>query len=130
MTTSPSEPQNPPPPRPLLRSRDDRVLAGVAGGLGRWLDVDPVIFRVTFAVLTLFGGIGVIGYLIGYLFIPDEATGQPLVSSRIIPDFRRLTHAQRTALGWTLVALAVLVVLAGYTPPRWWSSSSWRLSWR
>ncbi len=36
------------------------------------------------------------------------------MSSRIIPDFRRLTHAQRTALGWTLVALAVLVVLAGY----------------
>ena len=119
---SPSEPQTPPPPRPLLRSRDDRVVAGVAGGLGRWLDVDPVIFRVTFAVLTLFGGIGVIGYLIGYLFIPDEASGQPLVSSRMIPDLRRLTHAaaDRSSAGawwpspcwWSSPAT---------TPPRWWS---------
>src|SRR4051794_4336734 len=116
MTTPPPEasPATPPPPRPLLRSQDDRILAGVSGGLGRWLDVDPIIFRVMFAVLTLFGGVGVIGYLIGYLLIPDEATGEPIVSSRMIPDLRTLPHRQRTALGWGLVLLAVVVVGAGY----------------
>jgi phage shock protein PspC (stress-responsive transcriptional regulator) len=116
MTTADSGTQVPPPPtiRPLLRSRDDRVLAGVAGGLGRWLDIDPVIFRVTFAVLTLFGGLGLVGYLVGYLLIPEEATGVALVSSRRIPDLRRLTPQQRALLGWGAAGVAVLIAIAGH----------------
>ena len=98
----------------MLRTRDDRVVAGVAGGLGRWLDIDPVIFRVTFAVLTFFGGLGLVGYLIGYLLIPDEATGTPLVSTRALPDPRRLTAQQRALAGWTIAALAVLVAILGH----------------
>jgi phage shock protein PspC (stress-responsive transcriptional regulator) len=116
MTTADSGTEQPAPPsvRPLLRSRDDRVLAGVAGGLGRWLDVDPVIFRVTFGVLTLFGGLGIIAYLIGYLLIPDESTGEALVSSRLVPDLRRLTHQQRALLGWGAAGLCVLIAIAGH----------------
>src|SRR3954468_24878459 len=109
-------PDAPPPYRPLLRTRDDRVVAGVAGGLGRWLDIDPVIFRVTFAVLTLFGGLGLVCYLIGYLLIPDEATGTPLVSTRGLPDPRRLTAQQRALAGWTVAALAVLIAIIGHRP--------------
>ena len=112
MTTPDAPPA--PPYRPLLRSRDDRVVAGVAGGLGRWLDLDPVIFRVTFAVLTLFGGLGLVGYLVGYLLIPDEATGQALVSSRMLPDLRRLTPQQRALAGWGAAGLAVIVAVAGH----------------
>jgi phage shock protein PspC (stress-responsive transcriptional regulator) len=107
-------PDAPPPYRPLLRTHDDRVVAGVAGGLGRWLDIDPVILRVTFAVLTLFGGLGLVGYLIGYLLIPDEATGTPLVSSHVLPDLRRLTPQQRALAGWAVAALAVIVAIAGH----------------
>jgi phage shock protein PspC (stress-responsive transcriptional regulator) len=116
MTTADSgtEQPAPPPARPLLRSRDDRVLAGVAGGLGRWLDVDPVIFRVTFGLLTLFGGLGIIAYLIGYLLIPDESTGEALVSSRLLPDLRRLTHQQRALLGWGAAGICVLIAIAGH----------------
>lgn len=116
MTTADSGSQQPPPPtvRPLMRTRDDRVLAGVAGGLGHWLDVDPVIFRVTFGVLTLFGGIGVLAYLIGYLLIPDESTGEALVSSRLIPDLRRLTAQQRALLGWGAAGICVLIAIAGH----------------
>lgn len=71
-----------PPPRPperlLRRSRDDRVIGGVAGGLGRYLGIDPVIIRVVFVVLVLFGGSGVIAYLVGWLVIPDERpAGEP-----------------------------------------------------
>ncbi len=116
-TTEPTGgPQQPAPPviRPLVRSRNDRVLAGVAGGLGHWLDVDPVIFRVTFGVLTLFGGVGLIAYLVGYLLIPDEATGEALVSSRLLPDLRRLTQQQRALLGWGTAGLFVLIAIAGH----------------
>lgn len=113
-TEAPSYRQPPPPIRPLLRSRDDRVLAGVAGGLGRWLDVDPVIFRVTFGILSLFGGVGIIAYIVGYLLIPDEATGEALVSGRLIPDPRRLTQQQRALIGWGGAGVFVLIAIAGH----------------
>jgi phage shock protein PspC (stress-responsive transcriptional regulator) len=56
----------------MQRSRRNRVLAGVAGGLGEYAGVDPLVFRVLFAVLTLFGGAGLLLYLVGWLLLPDE----------------------------------------------------------
>lgn len=70
-------------PRRFLRSRDDRVIAGVGGGLGRYFDIDPVIVRIAFAVSILFGGIGVIAYIAAALFVPaDDGTGAPAPGSR------------------------------------------------
>ena len=68
------------PPRPdaphrsLLprRSRGDRKLAGVAGGLGRAFGVDPVLIRVAFVVLAVFGGSGVLLYCLGWLLMPAD----------------------------------------------------------
>ena len=69
--------------RRLLRSRDDRVIAGVAGGLGRYFDIDPVIVRIAFAVTILFGGLGVVAYLAAALFVPtDDGAGKPAPASR------------------------------------------------
>jgi len=72
--------QTPPPeasadaggPRRLTRSRRDRLVAGVAGGLGRYFGIDPVIFRIGFAISLFFGGLGAIAYLAMALFVPDE----------------------------------------------------------
>jgi phage shock protein PspC (stress-responsive transcriptional regulator) len=58
--------------RQLRRSRTDRKLAGVCGGLGAYTNLDPIIFRVLFAVFTLFGGFGLLLYGVAWLFIPDE----------------------------------------------------------
>ncbi len=59
--------------KPLLRTRDDRMIAGICGGLGKYFDKDPVIFRIL-AVLLLFSfGIGFWIYLLGILLIPSEA---------------------------------------------------------
>src|SRR5215831_5058731 len=51
---TPEQPEEPP-PRRLLRSRQDRMLAGVAGGLGRYFNVDPVIFRIGFVIAPFVG---------------------------------------------------------------------------
>ena len=59
-------------PKRLLRSRDDRMVAGVAGGLARYFDVDPVIFRIGFAVSVFFGGLGLLAYIALALFVPGE----------------------------------------------------------
>lgn len=75
------------PKRRLTRGRDHKVLAGVCDGAGRYFDVDPVIFRVVLAVLSLTGGIGLIIYGMGWLVIPQEGERQSeahrLLSGRI-----------------------------------------------
>lgn len=56
----------------LFRSRRKRVIGGVAGGLGDYLNVDPVIIRIMMVVLTLLNGIGVLIYIIMWIVIPEE----------------------------------------------------------
>ncbi|MFD6529096.1 PspC domain-containing protein [Streptomyces sp. NPDC060184] len=77
MTASPSAapPGEAPPgaPKPQLRrSPRQKVVAGVCGGLGRYFDVDPVIFRVVLGVLAVAGGIGLILYGFAWLLVPVE----------------------------------------------------------
>ena len=60
------------PARRLVRSRDDRWLGGVAGGLGRYFDVNPLVYRIAFAALALVGGTGVLLYLAAWLVLPGE----------------------------------------------------------
>ncbi|WKD33042.1 PspC domain-containing protein [Streptomyces xanthophaeus] len=57
---------------PLRRSKRDKVLAGVCGGLGRYFDLDPVVFRVVLGVLAVTGGVGLIFYGFAWLLLPQE----------------------------------------------------------
>ena len=68
-------------PRVLRRPTEDRMLAGVAAGIAQYLDVDPTLIRIAFAVLTLFGGAAVLVYLAGWLLIPEEGSDQSIASS-------------------------------------------------
>ena len=57
----------------LTRSRTDRTIFGVCGGIARYLNVDPTIVRLIWALVSLFSaGLGFIGYLVSALIIPDE----------------------------------------------------------
>lgn len=60
------------PPARFRRDRRFKVLAGVCAGLGRQCDMDPVIFRITLAVLSATGGIGLIFYGFAWLLVPYE----------------------------------------------------------
>ena len=62
----------PGPPHRFRRDRRHKSLAGVCAGLGRQCDLDPVIFRITLAVLSATGGIGLIFYGFAWLFVPYE----------------------------------------------------------
>ena len=62
----------------LRRSRDDRVIAGVCGGLGRYFGIDPVILRIAFVVLLLAGGAGILLYVVAWIAVPEERTGDHL----------------------------------------------------
>ena len=89
----------------LRRSRGNKVIAGVCGGLGREFDADPVIFRVVFAVLALSGGVGLIAYGAAWLLYPldgeDENEGRRLLSGRV--DGPGLTALLCTLVGCGLL---------------------------
>jgi phage shock protein C len=54
----------------LYRSRDDKIIAGVCGGLAEYFGVDPVLVRVIVVIITLMGGSGVLAYLLLWLLVP------------------------------------------------------------
>jgi phage shock protein C len=56
----------------ISRSRQNRVLGGVASGLADYLTIDPIIIRILFVVSVFFGGIGILLYLIMWIVIPEE----------------------------------------------------------
>ena len=98
--------QQPPvsPPRPRLeRLRSERAVAGVASGLARYLGVDVAWIRIGFVVLALFGGSGVLLYLIGWLAIPQEGEDDSIVVDR--------AGDLQSAGSWIGIALIVIVLL-------------------
>lgn len=58
--------------RRLFRSRSDRQVAGVCGGLAEWLGLDPTVVRLAFVFLTLTGVPVPLAYLVMAIFMPDE----------------------------------------------------------
>ena len=63
--------------RKLVRSQTDSMLAGVCGGLGEYLNVDPTLVRLFFVLLALTGGHGVLLYLILCVIMPPASQAQP-----------------------------------------------------
>lgn len=60
------------PTKRLYRSRTDRKIAGICGGLAQYFDIDPVIVRLAWALLFFLAGTGFIVYLIAWIVIPLE----------------------------------------------------------
>ena len=57
----------------LYRSRTDRILGGVCGGLSIYADIDPNIIRILWVALTIISiGIGVVAYIVAWILIPEE----------------------------------------------------------
>ena len=99
-------------PRRLRRSSSDRVLVGVAGGLGRYFGVDPVIFRIGFVISVLFGGIGALVYLLLAVFVPTD--GEPDRAQRLGGRLQSLGFWRGAGMvALAALALAGLIGLAG-----------------
>ena len=69
--------------RQLRRSSDDKMLAGVAGGIARYLDVDVTLVRFLIAALALFHGAGLALYVAAWLLIPADGEDQSLAAAWI-----------------------------------------------
>jgi phage shock protein C len=62
----------------MRRSKSDRWLGGVCGGLGKLTAVESWIWRLIFAIAAIGGGVGVLLYIVAWIFIPEEELGTPL----------------------------------------------------
>ncbi|MFF3977601.1 PspC domain-containing protein [Streptomyces sp. NPDC055808] len=91
MSTPTETPLAPPDPAPgapqLRRSGHNKVIGGVCGGLGRYCDIDPVIFRIALGVLAVTGGLGLVFYGFAWLLVPldgeDENEARRLLTGRV-----------------------------------------------
>jgi phage shock protein C len=123
--TEPLEPTTPA-PRQLERSRDDRVIAGVCGGLGEYFGVDAVLIRIAALVLVFAGGAGVLLYIIGWIAMPEAAEpGTPEAASAAAPGTPRERTSGAVALGLIFVALGAFFLVDEI----WSDFLSWKYVW-
>ena len=123
MTTTEFGGTPPPPPPPpaggtaphrlLRRSRDDRIAAGVAGGLGEYFGVDPVLFRVLIATSAFFAGAGVLAYLIAWAAIPEQGTVNAPID-RFVSGLRR----RRVPVWLVAIAAGLFLWIVAFS---WWA---------
>jgi phage shock protein PspC (stress-responsive transcriptional regulator)/predicted membrane protein len=100
-------------PRRFYRSPRDRVIAGVAGGLGRYFRVDPIFFRIGFVALVVFGGVGVLLYGAAWLLVPLEGdTGHRMLD-------RPLGGRALTLIGAFVIVVAGLSFLGALGDHGW-----------
>jgi phage shock protein C len=82
----------------LYRSREDRMLAGVAGGLAEMWDADPSLVRIAWALLVLFsGGIALLVYIVMAIVVPEGDALDGMPSSAAPVDVREARRAARSA---------------------------------
>lgn len=102
----------------LRRSRDDRMVAGVAGGLGRHFGIDPTIVRVLLIALTIVGGAGLLLYAAAWLFVPEDGADRALI------------HLGDELLKIVLIGVAAIAVLSTLGSGWWWGGGHRGFPWQ
>ena len=105
----------------LERSRSDRMVAGVCGGLARYFDIHPAFYRVGFVVLTLLGGAGIVIYLAAALVMPEEGKEDSVATAAL----RNRRDRPWPLIGLGLVGVAVVTLLSRAT--LWPHGDAWLL---
>jgi phage shock protein C len=95
--------------RRLYRCRDNRILAGVAGGVAEYFDLDPSLVRILFFISMFFGGIGLLLYIGMAIIVPLEPiSADAAAEAAALPEGHR--HATRGSGRWTtLVGLGLIL---------------------
>lgn len=130
----------------LYRSRDDRMICGVCGGLAKYFDLDPTIVRILFVLLVFANGLGILAYIIMAIVVPLEgskttepketvkenmaeikgtasALGQEIKATftgeEVKPEEASKIHRRRNFFGITLIVLGVLFLMGNLNLFSW-----------
>ena len=74
-------------PKKLYRSQVDKIIAGVAGGLAQYFEVDPMIVRLLFILITVIGGSGVLVYIILWMLLPRNPQEPAIINEEKVKEF-------------------------------------------
>ena len=103
---------------PLYRSRTNRMLFGVAGGMAEWLDLDPSVVRLIWALLILAGGIGILLYIVGAFVIPEAPVGPVAIGAAPSPGAttpgQPATAPRTGGSGGAVIFGGILVIIGGW----------------
>ena len=99
--------------RLLRRRTSDRVIGGVAGGLGDYFNVDPLLIRIAFVGLMIFGGAGAVLYLIAWLMVPAQGHDASIVESLL----RRLGLTAGRIITLAVIAVAFVFLINSWNYP-------------
>lgn len=113
----------------LYRSRKFRVLGGVAGGLAEYFNIDPILMRIVFVLITIFNGIGILLYIVlwivvdqepfetAYQFKPDEnQQSNSTTDAFAIPQPVHKNSLGRIVIGIVLIAIGFLFFADRFIP--------------
>lgn len=135
------------PIKKLYRSEDDRIIAGVAGGLGEFFNVDPLFVRLIFVLLALVHGLGILFYVILVFIIPKKGeenldaqkAGRKLkefagdveekakeVAGKIEKEGKGFFGDRKKLIGLVILVVGLLVLLDKIVPVRWFR---WDIFW-
>ena len=120
----------------LYRSRKNRVIAGVCGGLAEYLDVDPVLVRLIAVLLLFVGGGSLIAYILGMIIIPDQSKvtavgleSAPIPNPPSTPGMERAGQTGGLIVGSVLILLGLTFLLRKipfFHQYYWWF---WNMGW-
>lgn len=122
----------------LYRSRTDKVIGGVGGGLADYINIDPVVVRILFVLLAIFGGSGVLVYIILWIAIPEAPIGYQVFEEKkkeeaIIEEAENATMEEpsrktNTSLVAGIILIAFgLILLMSQLVPMWDFIQFWPL---
>lgn len=95
--------------RELRRSKENQVIAGVCGGLGRYLGLDPVLFRIAFLISLLAGGIGLLIYIVFWIAVPEFESVEAEQRDTQLTQANRGNAGLLVGGGLILVGLVILM---------------------
>lgn len=98
-------------PRRLYRSRTNRMLGGVAGGIAEHLGVDPTLIRLLW-ILSIFAGVGIIGYIIAWIVIPENPSREGVTEVSHPSKSTKMPGEVGTIIGIVLVGLGIWFLLS------------------
>lgn len=127
-------------PKRLTRSISNKVIAGVCGGLGEYFNIDPTILRILFVALVVWGGSGVLLYIVLWLVIPEAGKESLPAEQRIeqagkemgakAQDMAKSLQTNRLSgaviVGAILIVIGVSSVIQAYVP---WRIFRWEVFW-
>jgi phage shock protein C len=106
-------------PDRLYRSRSDRMLFGVAGGLARYLNVDPSIVRIVWVLLFFAAGAGILLYVVAAFLVPEEPAGYVAGSAASVAAGEgaatdRSPYERRDTGGGAILIGVILLLVGGW----------------